>query len=232
MSDLVSKNSKQVLEVLREITSRVLEFSKVAKNAGWYCHPSLLFLIQRDCKEDDDMNEFISKVIESEWDSNWITLLSFSEKRKLILLEGKKCFEVGLYGAAIHIFLSQADGIFFDKTGENLYDRGGVKAAKKFMSELPSSVKFESEEQLIGHLKNGKFIEEFTENFLRELVDIQSMEITLKTRNITDEKELLIPNRHGVLHGVHFEYGNKLNALKTFTFLMSIAGALGADGVA
>lgn len=231
MSDLVSQNSKTVLEVLKELTTRVLDFSKVAKAAGWYCHPSLLFIIQRDCKEDEDINDFISKAIEDEWESDWLTLFSFSEKRKSILLEGKKCFELGLYGAAIHIFLSQADGFFFDKTKENLYYERGALASKKFMAELPSSVEFDSDKQLVENLKNGKFIEDFTQNFLRELVDIRAMEIILSTRECTNENNLVIPNRHGVIHGVHFEYGSKLNALKTFTFLMSIASALGAGDI-
>lgn len=49
------------------------------------------------------------------------------------------------------------------------------------------------------------------------------------TNSIPDELGLIIPNRHGVLHGIHKNYGTELNALKCFSLLLFVVYAIYGD---
>jgi hypothetical protein len=66
--------------------------------------------------------------------------------------------------------------------------------------------------------------EAYLEGFLKMAPDL-----TRKTKEITDESNIFIPNRHGVLHGVHKNYGSRRNALKCFSFLLFVMFAIHGD---
>jgi hypothetical protein len=231
MNDKLIEQADLVRKFLEVVSDEIINVVRAAKKDGWYLNTGLFFLLQRDYKPGEDINHVLENSILSDWDVQWERLFSELPHRKNILDEGKKCFEMGMYYSAIQIFYSQADGIFHERFNIDLYKKSGTIASNRFAGQLRKKVEFMDSNHCVSQLKNGEFLDSLVEQYLRELVDLNSASIVESTTNIEDEENLPIPSRHGVLHGVHTKYGSKRNALKVFTFLVSIFDALDSKSI-
>ena len=63
-----------------------------------------------------------------------------------------------------------------------------------------------------------------------ELLSKTGGDLVKDTRN-TNENSLQLPNRHGVLHGIHTDYVNRLNSFKAIAFLLFILFSLDGERI-
>ncbi|MDW7549210.1 hypothetical protein [Pseudoalteromonas peptidolytica] len=139
-------------------------------------------------------------------------------------------FEKQLYGAAIHMYFSQADGIFNDKFNKSLFNNRGEKAKEEFNGYLTDFIARDSWKLLIEQFKDASLFRRMYKAVYKEGFSITQTDLTKKTDDISNEQDLVIPNRHGVLHGIHRNYGTELNALKCLSLLLFVVFAINGDG--
>ncbi|NOQ93506.1 MAG: hypothetical protein GQ547_02595 [Methylophaga sp.] len=209
------------------------EMSKIAKLAisqGWYLNEVFIFSLYRDySKEEINFSDFMKNLIFSEWDQHWESIKRVEPSRASIFDEAKHCFESEYYSAAIHLFFSQSDGIFHDQFDKSLYKKEGERARDEISTYITDFISKDSLEILFSQYKDASilsrmFNEVYTSMFSEVATD------AIKDINPSDpESNLVIPNRHGVLHGFHKNYGNKTNALKCFTMLLFVLYTIHGD---
>ena len=128
------------------------------------------------------------------------------------------------------MFFSQADGIFYDKFGKNLFTARGDEAKGKFSGHLTDFIARGSWESLIEQFKDASVFRRMYNKAYNEGFSVTNTDLMKNTDNIPNEQNLVIPNRHGVLHGIHKNYGTKLNALKCLSLLLFVMYAIYGDG--
>jgi hypothetical protein len=210
-------------------TDEMVQLVRLGIDKGWYLNEAFLFGINRDFQEGEDLNCFLQEQILSEWNEYWGMIFRLSPDRESLLTEAKMAFENQIYGAAIHMYFSQADGLFYDKFGKNLFTSRGQEAKAKFGGHLTDFIARDSWESLIGQFKDGSVFRRMYNEVYKEGFSVTSTDLMKKTDNIPNEQDLVIPNRHGVLHGIHKNYGTKLNALKCFSLLLFVMYAIYGD---
>lgn len=207
-------------------TDEMVQLVRLGIDKGWYLNEVFLFAIYRNLQEGEDLNCFLQEQILSEWNEYWAMIFRLSPDRQSLLTEAKMAFENQTYGAAIHMYFSQADGIFYAKFGESLFACRGDKAKVKFGGHLTDFIARDSWESLIGQFKNGSVFRRMYNEVYKQGFSVTHTDLTEKTDNIPHEQGLVIPNRHGVLHGIHRNYGTKLNALKCLSLLLFVVYAI------
>ena len=212
--------------------SRTDEMTQIVQQGvskGWYLNEVFLFALYRDFKEEDNLDEFLEYQITSQWEDFWGTLFRLCPKREEILNEAKLAYENKLYGSAIHVFFSQTDGIFHDKFGTNFYVSRGKKAEAEFGSYLTEFISRGAFEILIEQYKDASVFRRMYNEVYKEGFSITCTDSVRDTAKISNESDLVMPNRHGVLHGSHTKYGSKTNALKCFSLLLFVIYAIYGD---
>lgn len=210
-------------------TDDMVQVVRLGISKGWYLNEVFLFALYRDFKEEYDLDEFLEYQIVSQWEHFWSVLFRLYPKRQKILNEAKLAYENELYGAAIHIFFTQTDGIFSDQFGKDFYAARGEKAKNEIGSYLTDFISRESFESLIEHYKDATVFRRMYNEVYKEGLSITGTDSVIKTDHIANETDLVMPNRHGVLHGIHTEYGSKINALKCFSLLLFVMYAIHGD---
>ena len=210
-------------------TNEMAQLVRLGIDKGWYINEVLLFAIYRDLQESEDLDCFLQEQILSEWDEYWAMIFRLSPDRASLLTEAKMAFENQTYGAAIHMYFSQADGIFYDKFGENLFTSRGKEAKEKFGGHLTDFIARDSWESLIEQFKDASVFRRMYNEVYKKGFAVTNTDLVKKTANIPNEQDLVIPNRHGVLHGIHRNYGTKLNALKCLSLLLFVVYAIYGD---
>ena len=206
----------------REKTDDMTAIAKEAISYGWYMNEAFLFVLYRDLNDYDGFDDFMEDTILSDWSGFWDAIFKVEPSRVLILKEAKKCFELGCYAASIHIFFSQADGIFHDQFGRSLYKKEGERAKAEISNHITDFIARESLDALIEHYKDASILRRMFNEVYTEMFSVIAAD-PMKNIDPADlESQLLIPNRHGVLHGMHRNYGSKTNALKVFTFFLFV----------
>ncbi|NRD72790.1 hypothetical protein HQQ94_05910 [Shewanella sp. VB17] len=235
MSD--SKKSK----IMQEITDFAIKWptkkiedmkllSTQAYEQGWYLNEVLIFTLNGSIIANDRLNDAVIELINEDWDEYWNNLVEYRPSRKELFMEIKRCHELSLYGAAIHLSFSQADGLFYDKFGVNLYSNRFGIAKNKFCLELNDFISRDSIEVLSAHYEDGSLLRRIINEVYSDILSKTDGDIVKKTDNIV-ERELLLPNRHGVLHGIHTDYVSELNSYKAITFLIFILFALNGEEI-
>ena len=111
------------------------------------------------------------------------------------------------YALSIPVFLTQADGIFYERFEKHLFSKRGPGAVSAFSSEV-------------------------TGRFFQAVLHPLMLAIPLweDTRRLSDTFEGL--NRHQVLHGMKADYNTEMNSLKTISLLDNLVWVLNrpADG--
>lgn len=124
-------------------------------------------------------------------------------KRQEIINSIFELYRVKNYIPIIPLVLSQADGIMKEFVKSGLYT-----------SEL-SKLKFQNSDFYVNFLSNYE-----------QLLNIENRnDYELFMKDISDMTKF---NRHSILHGESFEFGNELNAIKAillFTFIVEVHGA-------
>lgn len=210
-------------------TDEMVQLVRPAINRGWYLNEVFLFAINRDFQVGDDLDCFLEEQILSDWEAYWTTVISLSPDRESLLTEAKMAFENKLYGAAIHMYFSQADGIFYDKFGKSLFRKSGEVAKFTFGGHLTDFIARDSWESLVKQFKDGSIFRRMYNEVYKEGFSVTNTDLMKKTDEIPNEQEIVIPNRHGVLHGIHKNYGTKLNALKCLSLLLFVVYAINGD---
>jgi hypothetical protein len=136
-------------------TDEMVQLVQLGIGRGWYLNEVFLFALYRDFQEGDDLDCFLEEQILSEWEDYWAMIISLSPDRESLLTEAKMAFQNKLYGAAIHMYFSQADGIFYDKFGKNLFTARGDEAKGKFGGHLTDFIARDSLESLIEQFKDA-----------------------------------------------------------------------------
>lgn len=199
---------------------------------GWYLNEVFIFAILRDFERDKhDLDSFLEDQIIGLWGVFWRSIIALFPQRKSLLTESKKVFENECYAAAIHLYFSQADGIFHETFGKQLFKHEGVVAKEKFDSHLSDGISRESWDELVNHFKDGSVLRRMYSEAYRAGFSITATDLTKNTTQIIEEGNLVIPNRHGVLHGIHKGYGTRRNALKCLSLLMFVIFAIHGDAV-
>lgn len=156
-------------------------------------------------------------------------IFRLSPDRESLLKEAKMAFENQTYGAAIHMYFSQADGIFYDKFGKDLFTSRGEESKVKFGGHLTDFIARDSWASLIEQFKDASVFRRMYNEVYKEGFSVTNTDLVKKTDDIPIEQDLVIPNRHGVLHGIHKNYGTKLNALKCLSLLLFVVYAIYGD---
>ena len=210
-------------------TDEMVQLVRLGIDKGWYLNEVFLFAIYRDLQEGEDLNCFLQEQVLSEWDEYWTMIFRLSPDREDLLKEAKMAFENQTYGAAIHMYFSQADGIFYDKFGKNLFTHRGEEAKVKFDGHLTDFIARDSWESLIEQFKDASVFRRMYNEVYKVGFSVTNTDLVKKTDHIPNEQDLVIPNRHGVLHGIHKNYGTKLNALKCLSLLLFVVYAIYGD---
>ena len=114
--------------------------------------------------------------------------------RSHLLHDGFWAHRQGKYSLSIQAFLTQADGIFYERFGTLLFKKGSAGAVNAFSSEV-----------------NGRF-------FKAVLYPLTvNTPLWTDSRSLDDTFEGL--NRHQVLHGMKADYNTELNSLKAISLL-------------
>jgi hypothetical protein len=128
------------------------------------------------------------------------------------------------------MYFSQADGIFHEKFNKSLFAERGEAAKGKFGGHYTNSlIARDSWDTLIGQFKDASVLRRMYNEVYKKGFSIVDTDLMKKTDYIPNEQELVIPNRHGVLHGIHKNYGTKQNALKCFSLLLFVVFAIYGD---
>ena len=223
LRDILESFPKEQIEYLNNVANFSLQ-------RGWYLHFIYLFQINEEDCIDETFDGYISSVIESEMDDYWELLSEFVPHRKHLWKEAQTCYKEGLYSALIQICYSQADGIFHEIFEKSLFKRGFSFAKEKFGESMESTIDSDAYSSLRSYYTDGSLLKRMlNEVYLNTLLKDKS-DLYTGTEKI-NEDSILLPNRHGVMHGIHFNYGTKLNGCKAIAFLQFIFIALYAEQI-
>lgn len=201
--------------------------SKEAVQSGWYLNDTMIIGLPSRINEYADLDSVMVDMIEESWEGLWSDAFSASQHRSDILREAKVCHENGLYVASIHILLSQTDGLFHDKFQKSYYKKEG-ELAKSNIIELLSKVIEAKLNETLAEERNlleqaGLF---FLRSYIASISEIKG-DVVKNIDKHEDGSGFVIPNRHGVLHGMHTNYSSKINSIKCFSLFLFVATIIG-----
>ncbi|MBB1341251.1 hypothetical protein H5158_06300 [Pseudoalteromonas sp. SR45-6] len=201
-----------------------------AYEKGWYLNEVFIFGLHHSITEYEQFDDAVIVLIEEDWDFYWKALAEYQPARAHLFEEIKKAHMLGLYGASIHLCFSQADGLFFDKFGTGLYGSRFSVAKSKFGVEINEFISSDSLELLAQHYKDGSILRRMFNETYNEILSKTDGDLVKDTNKI-DENNLHLPNRHGVLHGIHTGYVNRVNSFKAIAFLLFILFSLDGERI-
>ena len=149
----------------------------------------------------NEVDEAVARYIRRHLDNIETALIESYPHRSQLLREAFTAHRECKYSLSIQAFLSQADGIFYEKFREFLFSRSGPSAVSAFSKRV-----------------SGRFFQAH----LHPLT--LTIPLWVDTRGLTDTFEGL--NRHQVLHGMKVDYATELNSLKAISLLDNLAWVL------
>lgn len=191
--------------MVREMPESLIELAKY----GWYIDMDFLprtpIELAQKIKngEIDIVDEYLCDYYSEKLDYIKFKLCREFPSREVIFKEAFNCFNQKQYFASISLFLTQADGICYDKTEKLFFSNNkDLKKKKEYVPEV------EAEIQRIS----GDFMDLLLEPIKR------ASAINENIGNISNFPVNL--NRHSILHGMQTDYGTKTNCLKIISFIM------------
>ena len=174
---------------------------------GWYLNPNLslaqLDLLIKAFDEDPvEASAMLAEQLDSTLTEIQDSLESNLPDRRNILREAFYAHRTGLYNLSVPVFLSQADGMWRDHLGRNLFHRGG-----------PAEAAAEYEQQT-------------SDGMTRSILDSFTSQIPLWMSEGDRGVDFNALNRHQVLHGESVDYGTREYSLKAISFLHFVAFVL------
>lgn len=194
-----------------------------SQEKGWFLNPFNITLFNRflcDKNVSKPNDEHFLIFFEDDWQSDWTRILNDFPNRKVLLTEAKICFEQELYGAAIHLFISQIDGIFLDTFGCGFFKHGTELANDEIKIKFEEQFNLDSLDQLSSQLKNN-FVTHTYGPHLAEVFNGLKANDAIRSNDPAkvSEDDFSIINRHGVIHGYLSDYSTKIAAMKWYTLL-------------
>ena len=234
LKEQLSGTLNKVAELVRTWPSEKTEDMKYLANyayaQGWYLNEVFIFGLHNSITENENFDDAVTVLIDEDWDFYWKILADYQPTRASLFEEIKKCHESGLYGASIHLCFSQADGLFFDKFGVSLYGSRFKVAKTKFGQEINEFINRDSLELLAQHYKDKSLFRRMFNEVYSEILSKTNGDL-VKDPSKTIGYQQLLPNRHGVIHGIHTDYVNQLNSYKSIAFLLFILFALNGEQI-
>lgn len=210
-----------LLSLPRELADDMKKVSNFAFDRGWYLNHVYLHVLNTEDCIDNTFDEKIIQLIDDDFDLFCDFLKERVPQRTAIWEEVKLCYENKLYHSIIHLCFSQADGIFDEKFDTGLYKYSFAEAKKKFGESMIDVFDSELLSSQISNFKDGSVFKRIYNEVYLECLNKNTSDLYEKTKNVT-ESHVALPNRHGVMHGIHFEYGTKINSYKAIAFLQFI----------
>ena len=204
------ESSERFAELFRRLTEEIPERDRKALQRlgeeGWFFDPemppSLLQKIERLFDEHpDEIAERLSDFFRTRLDVIEEALIDLYPHRGHLFQQAFQAHREGKYGLSIPVFLTQADGVFWDQTSEkqNLFmsSRQRERAYNEYVSQISNS-----------HI----------------VIYLHPLSILLPLwMNRNERAERGDPcvglNRHQVLHGESVDYGTEQNSLKAISLL-------------
>lgn len=212
---------------------------KCIKKYNWFISPSMdpsiVYDIVAICKSDSkskwgDINHvFYDYFLENNCEKldmfveNWSSNPIFEGRMKII----KDCVEiiknhpknVNFSNLVVPVLISQIDGIQM----EFMNQRGLKVDKKKFVCDLEGNRKKDKHGQNIRH---RQYIRDLTANdeFLDAMNDVFLEVLFQHTMPGEEHKTSIKFSRHKIMHGEHFTYGRKYNAIRCFMILDFLHG--------
>lgn len=204
------------------------------KKYNWFISPSMdpsiVYNIVSVCKSDSkskwgDINHvFYDYFLEDDCEKlnlfvdNWSSNPIFEGRMKII----RDCVEiiknhpknVNFSNLVVPVLISQIDGIQM----EFMNQRGLKVDKKKVVCDFEGNRKKDEHGQ---NIKHRQYIRELTSNdeFLDAMNDVFLDVLFQHTERGEDHKTSIIFSRHKIMHGEHFTYGRKYNAIRCFMIL-------------
>ncbi len=205
--------------------------SKEAVRSGWYLNDTMIIGLPSRINNFADLDSVMVDMIEESWEGMWSDVFSASQHRASILREAKICHENGLYVASIHILLSQTDGLFHDKFQKSYYKKEGQLAKSNLTEILSKLIETKLNKTLEDELslleRSGLF---FLRSYIASISETEG-DVVRSIGKYEDGNGFVIPNRHGVLHGMHTNYSSKVNSIKCFTLLLFVSTIIGDNNL-
>jgi hypothetical protein len=212
---LIDKNEKMAMLALKN---------------GWFLNETLMIPLSNIFASAESFDGKMECILEREWDHHWEVIIKALPDRAALLMEAKKCHDTGLYGAAIHLFYSQADGVFADKFNYKLLYGSKFDVGKNELSHgLDSLLDTDSLRIMIDTMTDGTFLKRYINRIYLSIMESAKVKTDFVLKQNKSEERLNIPSRHGVLHGVHKNYSSKTNSLKCFSFFLFILFVIHGD---
>lgn len=164
-----------------------LEWAEDAWTSEWPPVLTVWYVMNKttDCHEPIDVRIISWFQSEEGWKAYFPLRDQLTEKRQKLIQEAIKAFQEGLYAASAVLFLSQAEGVFYDHTGISRYLKGHLDLA---LSKFPTGLE-----------RWTQAAREVIEGVLGSSAGGQAK---------------MSWNRHQILHGMTTDFGTPDNALR------------------
>lgn len=107
----------------------------------------------------------------------------------------------------------------------------GEIAKDKISTYINDFIAKDSLELLADQCKDGSVLRRMSNEVYTEMFSVIAADAMKNIDPDANESSLIMPNRHGVLHGLHRDYATKTNALKCFSMLLFIAWSIHGDSM-
>ena len=176
------------------------EVSERLSSLGWYVSPHMPYATLEPLMHsmNEDPEGAVAKIavyFGSQLDAIEQELVKLRPKRKKLLQDAFEAHRDRKYNLSIPVFLSQADGIWWDQYSQNLFNKRGRDSGHEKLRSSPKSYLFSG--------------------FLYPL----SITTPLWMSEGERDEPFNELNRHQVLHGKSVDYGTEENSLKAISLL-------------
>ena len=205
LAEMTSTFSNQLLEAAKileqEAPGGFLELSKYGWYLGFDSLPKTPVELGRKLHSGKsvEVDEILKNYYEEELENIEWRLINRNPKRNEILKEALKNHREQNYCSAITVFLTQADGICYDRAKKLFFKNNGELRKKKvYRPEIEEELKNIFAKEFAVPLMQPTAINEHSDHTAKFPVKL---------------------NRHEILHGMDTSFGTKINSLKIISFL-------------
>lgn len=201
----LQSSAAEYIRRVQELPARMRKNLAALAQAGWFLDLGMSLSDVLDFDEDlregsaVDINAEMAAYFSGESERIEQGLIERHPNRAALIQEAFAAHRHGdLYSLSIQGFLSQADGICFDKSDKQLFNKAGPSSKIKTLD--PDTL-----QQVYMELLGSKF----------------PLNEPRKTRNRTGTNF----NRHAIAHGESVDYNSEINSLKAMSFLNFVSHA-------
>lgn len=206
--------SERIRTAFSELPEQSRQVQTILAKQGWYLSGKVmpgeiaaLYHLSNDDKV--AIEEVMIKYAEHHFNEIWEDVVTSWPERAAVLNDAFEVHENEKYTLSIPVMLTQGDGFSFEMLGVNFYskEKDGSPITARASKETIKRKEFES-----------SYIDDF---FLTPLSQLCSIAEGTKERDRKRQMgEYFGPlNRHGVLHGLDFDYASRANSLRAVLIL-------------